>query len=100
VGNGLYGQHLKRKALHNIFHKRSALFLKRIGERGLIGQENTLIGLMNSEMRSFGAIRRGLSLVDIRKYGLHAKLERKKSTTRIMYNTVTKGRLDGCFRGQ
>jgi hypothetical protein len=82
------------------FLKGSALFLRRIERRDLNRQRNILIGPMSSGMRSFGVMKRGHNLEDIYGYRLHTKLERKKSTIRIVYNTAIKGRLDGCFRGQ
>jgi hypothetical protein len=60
-----YVQHLKRRDLYNVFLRRSVLFLKRIEERDLIGQENTLAGQMSSGMRSFGVMRHGHNLENI-----------------------------------
>jgi hypothetical protein len=95
-----YAQRLRRRDMYDEFLGRSALFLKRIERRDLIGQRNTLIGQMNNGIRSSRVTRRGHNLEDIHGFGLHAKSGRNKSTTRIMYNTAIKERLDGCFGGQ
>jgi hypothetical protein len=94
-----YAQHLRRRDIYDVFLRRSALFLERIGKRDLIRPRNTLIRQINSGIRSFGVTRRGHNLEDIHGFGLHAKLGRKKSIIRIVCNTATKGRLDRCFRG-
>jgi hypothetical protein len=96
----LYAQHLKRRDMYDMFLKGSALFLKRIGRRDLIGQRSMLIGQMSNGMRFSGVIKHGHNLENTHIYGLYAKLGRKKYITRIVYNTVTKRRLDGCFGGQ
>jgi hypothetical protein len=96
----LYAQPLKRRDMYDVFLGGSALFLKRIGRRDLIGQRSTLTGQMSNGMRFSRVMKHGHNLENIHIYGLHAKLGRKKYITRIVYNTVTKGRLDGCFGGQ
>jgi hypothetical protein len=83
-----------------VFFGRSALFLKRIERRDLNGPKNILIRQINNRMRSFRVTRHRHNLEDLHGFGLYAKLGRKKSTTRIVYNTTTKGRLDRCFGGQ
>ena len=86
--------------MYDVLHERSPRFLRRIGRRGLYGQRSTLIEQINNRLRSFRVMRRGHNLEDILRFGLYAKLGRKKSIIRIVYNTATKGRLDGCFGGQ
>jgi hypothetical protein len=50
-------------------------------------------------MRFFGVIRYGHNLGDIYKYGLYAKLEKRRYIIRIVSNYAIKERLDGCFGG-
>jgi hypothetical protein len=50
-------------------------------------------------MRFSGVMKHRHNLEDIYIYGLYTKLVKRKCITRIVYNTVTKGRLDGCFGG-
>jgi hypothetical protein len=95
-----YAQRLKRRDMYDVFLRRSALFLKRIGRRDLIRQRSMLIGQMSNGMRFSGVMKHGHSLEEIHIYRLYAKLGKKKYITRIVYNTVTKERLDGCFGGQ
>jgi hypothetical protein len=99
MGNGLYIQPLKRRAIYVGFLKGSAPFLRRIERRDLNGQRSMLIGQMSNGIRFSGVIKHGHNLEDTYAYRLYAKLAKRKCITRIVYNTVTKGRLDGCFGG-
>jgi hypothetical protein len=84
--------------MYNKFLRRSTLFLKRIERRDLIRQRSILIRQINNRIRSSGVMRHGYNLEDIYRFRLYTKLVRKKSTTRIVYNTTIKERLDRCFR--
>jgi len=99
MGNGLYIQPLKRRAIYIGFLKGSAPFLRRIERRDLNGQRSMLIRQMSNGIRFSGVIKHGHNLEDIYTYRLYAKLAKRKCITRIVYNTVIKGRLDGCFGG-
>jgi hypothetical protein len=99
VGNGLYIQPLKRRAIYIGFLKGSAPFLRRIERRDLNRQRSMLIGQTSNGMRFSRVMKYGHNLEDIHVYRLYAKLAKRKCITRIVYNTITKGRLDRCFGG-
>ena len=98
-GEWLYVQPLKRRAIHVGFLEGSAPFLRRIERRDLNGQRSMLIRQTSNGMRFSRVMKHGHNLEDTHAYGLHAKLAKRKGITRIVYNTVTKGRSDGCFGG-
>jgi hypothetical protein len=59
------------------------LFLELIGTRGKFGQKSIRIGQKSNGSRSCGVMRRGYSLGDIRKLGLHVELESQRSIIRL-----------------
>ena len=87
----LYAQLLKGRDSSDVFHEESLRFLMKIKRRDLNGHKSISIGRTNNGTRSYGVMRLGHNQESILVLGLLDRSERRKYTTRTVFN---RGRLD------